>query len=113
MTVSKAALDIINVLTEEFNAAAKSLVSERDVITAPYIICNDLGTPIRLDLRNSPFVCYRKGVSYEEAILNNGTSVNLGLVESFDMTKHYTSVLREQEGREERLLKLHVCTVTT
>ncbi|CAG7785731.1 unnamed protein product [Allacma fusca] len=108
MTVSKQALDVLSILNEEFQAASKSLISERDNITSPYIIVNNLGTHLQLDLKDSPFVCYRQGVSYEEAILNHGTSVNLGFVESFDMTKHYSSVLREQEGREERLLKISV-----
>jgi len=108
LTMTKTALEVVNMLTADFNEAVKSLVSQKEVMTSPYAVTNDLGVDIKLDFRGSPFTLFRKGQVYEEALLKPGTSLNLTLAETFDMTTRHTSILKEQEGREERLLRVIV-----
>jgi hypothetical protein len=110
LTVTKTALDVMSILSEDFQEAVKSLVSQKDVSTSAYTIVNDCGVDIKLNFLGSAFALVRKGVSYEEALLRHGTTLNLGLVEAYDLTKHHTSILKEQEGREERLLNVSVCS---
>ena len=98
----------MNILTSDFQEAVKSLVSQKEISISPYTIVNDLGTDVKVTLRGSTFALIRKGVTYEEALLKHGTSLNLGLADAYDMTKHHTSILKEQEGREERLLGIAV-----
>jgi len=106
--VTKTAIDVLTLLSEDFQEAVKSLVSQKEVSTSAYTVVNDSGLDIKLHFLESAFALVRKGVSYEEALLRHGTTLSLGLVESYDLTKHHTSILKEQEGREERLLNMTV-----
>ena len=112
LTVTKTALDVLTLLHQDFQEAVKSLVSQKEVSTAAYTVVNDCGVDIKLNFLASAFALVRKGVSYEEALLRHGTSLDLGLVETYDLTKHHTSILKEQQGREERLLKVSVSSLS-
>ncbi|ODN02737.1 Vacuolar protein sorting-associated protein 13A [Orchesella cincta] len=112
LTVTKTALNTISMISEDFSSAVKELVSRREVSTAPYSIVNNTGMDIKLYLKEKgkpgPFILIKNGMEYEEVILKHGTFINLGLVEETDLTKHHTSVLREQEGRADRLLTVEI-----
>lgn len=112
LTVTKTALNAINIISEDFGSAVKELVSQREVSTAPYTIMNHTGMDLKLYLKEkgkaSPFLLVKNGMEYEEVILKHGTYINLGLVEDTDLTRHHTSVLREQEGKADRLLTIEI-----
>ena len=107
LTISRATLDVLQLLNDELQATVadeKSLISKRHIAHAPYTFTNDLGVPLRLNLKGTPFLCQGSTCTME---LESGQSVDLALQNSQDLTKH-TSVLREQEGWEERILKFEV-----
>lgn len=112
LTVTKTALNTINIISEDFSSAVKELVSQREVSTAPYSIVNHTGMDLKLYLKEKgkpgPFLLIKNGMEYEEVILKHGTFINLGLVEDTDLTRHHTSVLREQEGKADRLLTIEI-----
>lgn len=110
--MTKTALNAINLIREDFAAAVKDLITKREVSTAPYSIVNNTGMDLRLLLKEKgkqgPFMLIKNGMEYEEVILKHGTSINLGLVDDTDLTKHHSSVLREQEGKSDRMLSIEV-----
>jgi vacuolar protein sorting-associated protein 13A/C len=112
LTVTRTALDVIDILRDDFQAATKKLVSQKAVSTAAYSIVNDTGVDVKLYLKENgiatSFVLLKDGIEYEECLLKAGTSINLNLIESSDMTRHHASVLREQEGKEERILSVEI-----
>ncbi|CAL8090191.1 unnamed protein product [Orchesella dallaii] len=112
LTITKTALNTISIISEDFSAAVKELVSKREVSTAPYSIVNNTGMDVKLYLQEKgkpgPFLLVKNGMEYEEVILKHGTFINLGLVDETDLTKHHTSVLREQEGKADRLLTVEI-----
>lgn len=108
VTITKTGLEMTNMLVADFQEAVKALVSQKEVITSPYTVTNDLGVDVRLDFHGGHFMLMRKGQLYDEAIIKPGTTMNLNLTKTFDMTKRNTSILKEQEGKQERLLRVAV-----
>lgn len=111
--MTRTTLEVLELLSSEFNTlSSKGLVLRREVLTSAYTVINDTGVDVRLvigdDEDEAVFVLVKEGVKYGECILKPGTSVALALKENCDMTTHHSSVLREQEGRLKRLLKVEV-----
>jgi vacuolar protein sorting-associated protein 13A/C len=112
LTVTRTFLEVVDILRDDFQAATKKLVSQKAVSTVVYSVVNDTGVDVKLYLKEdgiaASFVLLKNRKEYEECLLKAGKSIILNLIESSDWTRHHASALREQEGKEERILSVEI-----